>query len=337
MLDLSVEILYWFNTALPGVMGIAVLLSRRWRHLKWFPFYALIIFAMNVVYLAWFYNIPFYWIKHFTGELLALGVVVEVLRKEANKTPIWPWLALISLSTAYFLPIDGNLKFYLPQEIFAIGLALELPTALRVKSAPLFAWALIGSATLVSDVIKYFNPWEVVFQILRVLDPMVFTIFGFILIGGIFWPEMSRFGRRVQLFLPSFRLGLRPVPATGSSIAGSSGESTENIMIFPQQKSTLVGAEESHKSDGIGRDRKLELISKKLDALGAAVEAAAMLSLSLKKPFLSPHDLALYLGTDVETAKKFVEKHKVTRIKLTDNPEEWVVFRADVDSALGEE
>lgn len=338
MLDLSIEILYWFNTVLPGIMGIAVLLTRRWRHLRWFPFYALIVFAMNVVYLSWFYNIPFYWIKHLSGELLALGVIVEVLRKEANKRPIWPWLALISLSTVYFLPIDSNLKFYLPQEIFAIGLALELPTALRVKSAPLLAWALIGSATLVSDVIKYFNPWEVVFQILRVLDPMVFTIFGLILLGGIFWPELSRIGRWIRAFLASLRPGLRPAPATGRAMAArSTVGNAENVMNFPQQESPYVDREELQKTDSVGKDKQLELISKKLDTLGAAVEAAAMLSLSLKKPFLSPQDLALYLGTDVETAKKFVEKHNVTRVDLTDNPDEWVVFRADVDSALGNE
>jgi hypothetical protein len=335
-MEWSVELLYWFNTALPGVMGAAVLLTRRWRHLRWFPIYALLVFLMNVVYLTWLYNYPFYWIKHLSGELLALGVVVEVLRKEANKRPLWPWLALASLASVYFLPIDGGLKFYLPQEIFAIGLALELPTALRIRSAPLLAWAVIGSATVVSDLIKFLSPWEKIHEIMRMLDPIFFTIFGLILLCGIFWPELSALGRRVAAASAGLRAGPQPVEPLEET-AGTRREDGGNIAMFPLKSSTPTDNYDMVVDTEISKDRKLELISKKLDALDAAVETAAMLSLSLKKPFLSPQDLSLYLGADVDTAKRFVEKHGITKIHLTDNKDEWVVFRADVDSALGEE
>jgi hypothetical protein len=336
-MDWSVELLYWFNTALPGVMGAAVLLARRWRHLRWFPFYALLVFFMNVLYLSWLYNYPFYWIKHLTGELLALGVVVEVLRKEANKRPIWPWFALVSLATVYFLPIDQNLKSYLPQEIFAIGLALELPTALRVKSAPLLAWAMIGSATVVSDLIKFVSPWPKIHEIMRVLDPMFFTIFGIILLAGIFWPELSTVGKKAAVFLSSLPWGPKPIKVVEETNSSSRPGGPGNLASFPSRPSAPLEGKQGFGVEQISQDKKLELISQKLDALGAAVEAAAVLSISLKKPFLSPQDLALYLGVDVETARRFVEQRGIAKIHLTDSADEWVVFRADIDSALGEE
>ena len=83
-------------------------------------------------------------------------------------------------------------------------------------------------------------------------------------------------------------------------------------------------------------DTALEEIIDRLDALEAAVETAAMLSARLKKTFLSPADLASYLGVSEETARRFVDMHGISRVQLTDNPDEWVIFRADVDDELGE-
>ncbi|HUX07272.1 MAG TPA: hypothetical protein VMX35_08160 [Acidobacteriota bacterium] len=334
----GVELLYWCNTALLGLLGAAVLATRRWRHLRWFPFYALVIFFLSVVYLLWQYTPEFSLMKRLVGELLALGVVVEVLRKEADRRPKWPWLALISLTLVPFLPLDPYTRYYLPQEIFAIGLALELPTALRSRSAPLLAWSVIGIATITSDSIKLMSPSLEVLQILRMLDPLVFTVFIGILVTGFFLPEIARLAKSLQRFALGRKQKLPKLPfANELAPARSHAAESEWVVAFPDQRNSLVTARipvTTEPSPGCGLP--MESLSRKLEALALAIETSSRISLSLKKPFLSPQDLALYLGVEEATARKFVELRELVKIQLTDAPGEWVVFRADVDEKLGD-
>jgi len=323
-MDLIGLLFGWVNTALLGVFGLSVLLTRRWRHLRWLPVYFLVVFSLAVVYKLWLYNSDFYFLKLMVSELLSLGVAVEILRKEAGKRPLWPWLALLCLVILPFAPIHPFMRYFLPFEVFALGLALEIPTALRIRSAPLLAWSLLGAATLVSDLIKYFRPWEEVYRILVFLDPWWFMGFSLILLAGLFWPELERSWRWLLRLRPQPRPRLvraaEPVSAEGGNITSfpRNDSAPERSMVRPEPAT-------------------LEVISDKLDAISAAFEASSMLPRDFNKPFLSPRDLAVYLGTDEETARKFVERKSIDKVQLTDDPEEWVVFRADVDSALGDE
>ncbi len=333
----GVELLYWCNTALLGLLGVAVLVSRRWRHIRWFPFYALVILLLSVVYLVWQYTPEFSVMKRLVGELLALGVVVEVLRKEADRRPLWPWLALISLTFVPFLPLDPYTRFYLPQEVFAIGLALELPTALRSRSAPLLAWSVIGIATVTSDSIKLISPTLEVQQVIRVLDPIVFSVFVGILIAGFLWPEIEKLVRSVQRIVLGRKRKLLKLPLRESlATAESPTREMGRVVSFPDQRSAAVTAWVPASSETPGRRLQVESLSRKLEALAHAIEVSSRLSLSLKKPFLSPQDLAMYLGVEEETARKFVAQRELVKVQLTDDPSEWVVFRADVDEKLGD-
>ena len=342
-MDWIAVFLGWMNTVLLGAVGIAVFFTRRWGHLRWFRIYLVAVVAMAIVYKLFFYrNVEFYMIKHYVGELLALAVVVEVLDKEADKRPFWPYLALFGLVVIPFLPIHPYATYYLPIGIFAFFLALELPTALRVKSAPLLAWSLISITTVVSDTLKAFRPWEEIYRILVFLDPWCYAGFTLILMAGIFWPELAKTWKWVARGIKI----MPPAPAKLDAVTDPAGAQAtaatipERVVSMPSRGFVPPPREleKEDESEHAPRSKeKIRAISDKIDALGAAVEAAAKLSVSLKKPFFSPEDLALYLGTDVETAKRFVEQRGIDKLYLTSDEQEWVVFHADVDSALGEE
>ena len=111
-MDLGV-VIGWLNTVLIGALGLAVLFSRRWRHLKWFPVYALSICLLAVVYKLWLFTADFSLATRLIGELLCLAAVAEALRKDANKQPTWLWFALAGLTVVPFLPRSPapNLRF----------------------------------------------------------------------------------------------------------------------------------------------------------------------------------------------------------------------------------
>jgi hypothetical protein len=73
----------------------------------------------------------------------------------------------------------------------------------------------------------------------------------------------------------------------------------------------------------------------RFDSMEAAIESAAAISASASKTFLSPADVASYLGVTEDVARQFVERYGIDKIQLTDDPSVWVVFRADIDDALG--
>jgi hypothetical protein len=334
---MGVELLYWLNTALLGLLGVAAIVSRRWRYLKWFPFYALIVFSLSVIYLGWSYTPEFSLMKRLVGELLALGVVVEVLRKDANRRPFWPWPALLCLAFVPFLPLDPYTRYYLPQEVFAIGLSLELATALRSRSAPLLAWSVIGIATVTGDAIKFLSPPREVLQILRVLDPIFFSAFVAILLAGFFRPELSRFARSLWKLKAGQAASVRRLRvAAGHADRLDAVSAPAPVIAFPEQRYSSAPEYELVSDLATGGKALAEALTDKLDALAKAIELSSRVSMSVRKPFLSPMELALYLGTCEETARRFVEHHGLNRVQLTDDFDEWVVFRAEVDEHIEE-
>lgn len=54
-----------------------------------------------------------------------------------------------------------------------------------------------------------------------------------------------------------------------------------------------------------------------------------------RKMFLSPIEVAIYLRTTEELARKFVEANNIPTLILDEqDPDEWLVFRADIEDAL---
>jgi hypothetical protein len=339
----------WINTVLLLLVGLFVLLTGRWKHLKWFPVYALAVsgltffqllcaYSLDFSQILWINVVDFFHTKRLVGELLCLGAVVEVIRKEARKQPFWPWFALLGLVIIPFLPIDPFAKYYLPYDIFALGLALEMGTALIVKSAPLLAWSVIGAATVVSDSLKFLIPWPEVSAVLVFLDPWFFTAMCGILLGGLFWEEIEKYILPVtqaftnKLWQPVFvdaadkrRIG----PADAKSVATPEYELKARIGVG--------NGEEKGKYEASDKwDSSIEEILMRLEALEDIVRYTVEASPKVRKMFLSPVDLAIYLGTTEELARRFVEEHNLSKIPLSDKPDEWLVFRAEVEDALEE-
>ena len=320
MSDTLVQLCSSPNTLLLGVFGMALALSRRWSHLRWLSVYVLALFVCSVVYRTILPTSEFSLLKRLVGELLALGVVVEILRKEVGKRPLWPWFALAGLTFVPFLPLHPAMLYYLPQEIFAIGLALELPTALRNKNAPLFAWSMLGTATLLSDTIKLIVPSKVVWQVLIRMDTWLFTGFVVLLLGGLFLPELRAL-RAFLLSISTRRSGA--LQGAAHACAPSAGKAHDNVIDF-----------ESH-PHAINRLRSdLEEIFTRLDALGAAIGMTSLNPVSFEKPFLSREELALYLGTSEDVAERFVETSGIEKRSLTGEPDKWVVRLEDVRDVL---
>jgi len=325
------------NTGLIALVGVIAIF--RWRHLRWFPVYALTIaaFAAITILLPWIYTHELSIIRRTAGELLCLLAVVEVMRKEADGEPWWALPALLGLVVVPFLPLPLEVRYYLPQDIFALGLALELPQAINKKSAPLLGWSVIGAATLVSDILKISIPTATEWNVLIFLDPLWFTAMGSIMLVGALWPEVDRYlvplAGAVRDGWRRLDYALSRQPATAGNLNGG----TTGGAVIRQFPLAGTGADTGIRAAGRGNvDAALEEIIDRLDALEASLETAAMLSVRLNKTFLSPADLASYLGVSEETARRFVDTHDISRIQLTDNLDEWVVFRADVDNELGD-
>lgn len=335
-MDWSV-VVYWTNTILLGVLGIVVLITRRWHNLKWFPYYALLTSILSVVYLKWFYTHPFYKMKYIVGGLLLLAAVIEALRKETGREPWWSWFALMGLVIIPFLPISLDDSYFYPQVILNIGLASALPIALKKKSAPLLAWSVMGAASVASDFIKLVIPEGEVWQILRFLDPLWYTALLGIMLTGLFWEEIASVTVAIVSKLP-FKWQLpRMVPA--ESPAGVNGHhamvsTAPNVYNFPAVIPSSPGNSIHPPGDPSTREVLTEICTR-MDALELALETASLMAIKTRKTFLSPDDLTVYLGISADDARRFVEKFEIPKINLTDDEDVWVVFRTDVDAALG--
>lgn len=322
-----------------------MLITRRWRHLVWLPVYAFSVALLSLSTYLWFYTHDFYLAKRLICELLFLVAVAEVLRKEAKKEPLWIYLALFGLVVVPFMPMDRWMLYYLPQMIFSIGLASELPTALRTKSAPLLGFAVLGVATAASDILKLMKPIDEVIVLLRYLDPLAFSAMLLILFYGLFRREVEKWVLPPILALK--KIGSHPInirfrkqTEDGKSI-GVWFETGTNVVPFhrPKQKDNTLDrifAVETKVEEVYSRLAELEkMVDDKILVLEECVKIALEKAVKFKKVFLSPMDLAIYLGTSEELARKFVEFHGISRLCLShDNTDDWLVFRADVDDVI---
>lgn len=334
-----VVILGWINTSFLGVLGLAVLMTRRWRHLKWLPVYIFIVFFLSVVQLLGLYIHEFSFPKRLICCLLHLGAVAEVLRKDAVKSPHWLWFALFGLTVIPFLPIGQEMIYFLPQFFFYAGLSLELPTALRLKSTPLLGWSVFGAATIVSNLIKIIKPIDEVEKLLAFLDPCIFTVMVGIMFTSLFWPEVERW------ILPSLR---KIKPLLNRNVFERASERSEEKIADAQKSAPAVeqtksriklrvGIEEPGKVVKSPHERAIEELETRLGMLEEVVKAAIQSDVKkIRKMFLSPVDVAIYLGTNEEMAKRFVEHHKIPKLQLSEDPDDWLVFRADVDDNIEE-
>ena len=311
------------NTLLLGIFGISLVLSGRWRHLRWLPVYVLTLLVCSLAYRAFLPTPEFSLLKRLVGELLALGVVVEILRKDAGKRPIWPWFALAGLTVIPFLPLHPAMRYYLPQEIFALGLALELPSALRGKNAPLIAWSLLGMATLLSDALKLIAPSRVVWQVLILMDTWLFTGFVILLLGGLFLPELRRIGNWFSEAAARDDAGYDNAAHAGATSGEPAAPPQAKVIRFENRS-------------GAARRMRMELeeLNTRLDALGAAIGMTSLTPPSLEKTFLSRRELALYLGTSPEVAERFIDNSGIEKHPLTEEPGAWVVRLEDVKDTL---
>ncbi|HUX08250.1 MAG TPA: hypothetical protein VMX35_13160 [Acidobacteriota bacterium] len=326
----------WINTLILGVIGLAVLAHVRWRRFRWFVCYALVSTVMAVVYKSWFLNnYDFYLIKYLTGNLLLLGALLELLRKEAEKFPAWAWLALAGIVVVPFLPIDYNLKLFLPIYILNIGQAAELSTAIRVRNPLLLGLTIMGTAYAVGNTIKLFIDWREFLLAFRILDPWFYTGATIFILSGIFWPEIIRSTRRIANGFSSLYQANRPVPVASNSASTTSQAREHNrpadIYSFPVK----TGSEWETPLGEPGALRFLmDEVLERFDSMEDALKVAAAISMSTRKTFLSISDLAVYLGVEAEVAGRFVEHRGIPKIRLTDDPKDWVVARSAVDEVL---
>ena len=325
----------WGNTILLGGLGVFALATRRWKHLKWFPVYAFIVTLLAIVKLPWFNTHEVSIANRLMGELLCLGAVAEALRKDAKKQPHWLWFALLGLTVVPFLPLNRYLLYYLPQEIFAVGLAMELPTALKTRRSPLLGWAIIGAATLTSDILKLTIAIEEIVLIIRFLDPWFFTVMVVVMFGSLFQPEIERW------ILPAFKkikaLADRPIalpqPAVREPSAKKTSAAKKSAVVIP------LASRAKEKADNRELYPPWSEIEERLEAIEELIRSMAAEQITVRKirrMMLSPTDLAIYLGTTEELARKFVDEHGISKLQLSKAPDEWLVFRADVDDMFEE-
>jgi hypothetical protein len=329
----------WVNTGLLGLLGICVLVSGRWKHLRWLPVYALVTTALSVFQLGWLYVPEFSLVKRLICELLFLGAIVEVVYKDAKKRPFWPWFALLSFVIVPFLPIDPVLKYYLPQEIFAVGVALELHTAVQKKIAPLLGWSVLGAATVVSDILKFTSPSGVM-PVLRFVDPLVYMGSILIILGGLFWKEIE------QWILPFFRALNRSMWKTVTVEeripAGNAQRAAVDSSVGYKQPLPLRVV----KPEEIASDKESEEIINRIEALEDKLLVIEEIMRDLvgfssrprmRRALLSPVDMAVYLGITEETARQFVKEHNIPKVPIGDKKDDWRVFRSDIDAALDDD
>ncbi len=328
---------YWINTFILGVLGLAVLAHSRWRRYIWFVCYALIASASTVIYLLFFYTHPFYLAKIVVTNLLVLGAVVELVRRESGSEPLWSWGALLCLVVVPFLPIDWNLRYALAPFCLYAGQAFSLGIAVRSGNILLIGMSVMGLSYFAATIFKLFSEFQEFWSALRYLDPWFFTIVVSLMLMGIYLPHIVRAFRKMASSIANWGLRLRPLEA----VAAQTPASRSPLRIVDQADvHTFPPAERLDSEDGLSQPGALRFLMdevlERFDSMEEALAVAATISMSTRKTFLSLSDLAVYLGVDEEVADKFVEHRKIAKIQLTDDAKDWVVARSTVDEVLSE-
>ena len=326
--------LYILNSIFIASIGIIALF--RWRHLRWFPVYALTISILplfNLIF-PWLYTHELSLIRINIGELLCLLAYVEVMRKEVGHEPWWAIFALLALVVVPFFPLPLVLLYYLPMSIFNLGQALEMPNAIKKKSALILAWSISGSSYFVSDILKMTVSSRQIWDVLIFLDPFFFTAMCSVMLVGQLWPEVEKVWGFLSRAVGGWRREGLAASAKVDAAVVSEGALPEEgaVMPFPIEKMQIGSLEGP--ADRIEMEDVLEKIDAGFDTLKDSLKKVAALSFRMKKVFISSSDLALYLGVSEAAARQFVERNEIDKIQISDDSEEWVVLRADIDDIL---
>jgi len=326
---------YWINTFILGVLGLAVLAHARWRRYRWFVCYALVASASTVIYLLFFYNHPFYLAKIVVTNLLVLGAVVELVRRESGREPLWSWGALLCLVVVPFLPLDWNLRYALAPLCLYAGQAFSLGIAMRSGNILLIGMSVMGLSYATSTVFKLFSEWQEFWSALRYLDPWFFTVIVSLMLIGIYLPHIVSVFKKCADSIANWGLRLRPLEA----VAAQNPASKSPLRIVDQAEvHEFPSMERSSSTNELSQPGALRFLMdevlERFDSMEDALTVAAAISMSTRKTFLSISDLAVYLGVDAEVAGRFVEHRGIPKIQLTDDPKDWVVARSTVDEML---
>jgi hypothetical protein len=328
----------WINNLIMAGLGVAVLANPRWRRYIWFVCYALVGTAFAVLYMSFFFNHPFYLAKLIVTNLLALGAVVELVRKETGKEPLWAGPAILCLVTVPFLPIDWELRYTLAPIVLYFGQGLAISTAVKRRNILLTGMSAMGLAYGAGAVFKLFGETNAAWTALRYLDPWFFTTVVSLMLTGILMPQLVVGLKKTWEFIRSWNFNphpLRPVEAEALSL-GMPGSETENGGVY-QFPSAARSSTKNHLSEGAALRFLMDELLERFDTMEEALAAAATISMSTRKTFLSRSDLAVYLGVSEEVAERFVEHRGITKLPLTNKGKEWVVSRESVDQALLED
>jgi hypothetical protein len=328
----------WINTLILGVLGLAVLANPRWRRFRWFVCYALIGTALAVVYKLFFLTYEFYLLKFIVTNLLALGAVVELVRSEKSKVPFWSWGALLCLVVVPFLPIDWNLRFTLAPLVLYFGQALSIQIALQCGNVLLIGMSVMGLSYFAAAIIKLFSEFEQFWAALRYLDPWFFTVIVSLMVIGVYLPQILKVLKRSAAAIRSWRPAsqhLQPAPA-GTEGVGLRDSDPASCSVYQFPAAARSGAQ-NHLSEGAALRFMMDEILERFDTMEEALAAAATISMSARKTFLSLSDLAVYLGVSEDVAERFVEHRRITKIPLTGEGGAWVVARSSIDAELLED
>lgn len=324
----------WVNTALMAVAGGLAL--ARWRRLRWFPVYALIIPLLALLGRLFWYNHDFYLFKDHLGNLLLLLAVAEAWRVEAKGRQWWVLLVLPVVLFLSFYPLPLALRYQLPQEPVLAALVLMLPRALKIRSPVLTGWAFFATFILLYDAAAALLP-ELNWPVLQLVYPLAFLAMDSIWLWALLQPERERLLQLLSALAGRLKPA-RPSAEAGPSAEAQSGDAAirdalySNVFSFPANINDLRGGErpaaESLRS-------ALSDIRMRLDVIEEALGTITRLSLDRDKVFLSRPELAIYLGSTEEVAERFVEFHRIKKIRYTAERGDWAVFTADVNEALG--
>ena len=311
----------WINTILIGIMGLSMLSMERWRKLKWFIVYSLVLFFGTVIYLLipQLQTYQVYSAKRSIDYLLLLLAARELIKHYFHsdwKLDLWFTLSLIPILVAFpfgvfvpriQLPYVGYL---LPRVVMFAGIAVISYRALSRKYHLLFAVSMFSAAVLISDIQKISGSPYLAWMYQVNFDLWVFTAYSVIGLYGIFYKEIvwlkSRFGLRVG----------------SSTMVTTSGMKIETEVTFGSTLDDLLNLPVNRlpgSSDELQNlDNLLEFANRHIDVM--------------HQDFLNPRELATYLGCGAEkTAEEFVTSLGVSKIVDKKDAEKWKVKRSHID------
>ncbi len=339
-MDLGVA-LGWINISLLAIAGIFA--NFRWKHLGFFPVYALTLSVLGFLGLIWWYNYDFSLIRSNIGNLLCLLAVAEVWRVEFKRSQWWFIIALMPMVIIPFLSLDYTLAYQLPQASLTIVLVLLLPIAFKRRNAILIGWGINGFVAIFADIAAYMWP-AASWPIIRFVYPAAFLAMNGIWLWKLLEPERAKLAEFLARFMPGAELAPQ---AAGNGRLGRHAPDEVEAALQSGIAESALGAEIYEFPRGISEPDDFELpedtevggtleeINLRLESIETAMDTVAKLAMEKNKIFLSRPELALYLGVSENVADKFIKHNRIKTIPLTGDANDWVVLFNDVNEAIG--